>query len=980
MEGKFVEILHKRLSNGILEEAHASYRNRYFLVLKKDGGLRLINSAEKYNAVTIRDAGIPPNADEFADDIAMCKILSLLDFFSGYDQIPLAEESRDLTTIMTPLGLLRMCTLPQGATNSVAQFTRIITRILFDLVPSICRPFLDDITVKGPKTYYDGEEIRPGLRRYVVEHLINLDKTLVNVELSGCTISGGKSRFCQSTTVVVGYLCGTNGRSPAEAKVLKILEWTICYTVSQVKGFLGTVGFYRQWIKHYAWIAEPLTNLTRKNVEFVWAKDQQEAMEILKSHLLKKPILVSIDYSEGAGPIILMVDASGKGWGGSLMQEFEGKRHAIRYESGVWSQSEQLYDATKRECRAMLYAIRRLRSYLYGAHFILETDAQVLVHQLNGRANDVPGALIMRWIGYILLFDFTVRHIPGIKNGVADGLSRKPEGPSDQKDREFEGDIEDFIDAQLNVVQTRVLDDDYSDEHEEIAKFLVSLQRPIGLSAQDFRKLKRLAQTFMVKKGKLWKRSTSQVGFPKLVVDDEETQRKLITMCHKDHGHKRRQVTYKLLADRYYWKGLWNQVASAISSCPHCQGYASLRARELAIPTAPGHPMEKVHFDTQYIPFDQMKGYLLEARCDLTGWVEVSPERILNSKVFARFVKKIIWRFGLMRTAVVDGGPEFKAMFIKVLEDLGVKVVPTSAYNPKANGIVEAGHYSITSGLAKMSGPKRKWKKLLGPMLLADRTAIRASHGKSAFWLMYGREPILPLETEYPTWRLINWDEVQTKEQLLEARLRVLSRHTEDVEEARKRVAAFRKKLSIRTNANNANTLRTVPLREGDLVLKYSMPRAFDHSRTAKMDMKWEGPYRISKRSPISGAYRLRTLDGIELDRSFSGDHLKKFIRDSQNWWSSDADDWLLAREGVFRRSEMDAEAEAEAEDEESDTSNSTSESSEDSENDYEPSDQEETSADTRHGTPPDNIGRSKMEVRIPELSRRAKSGYANFA
>ena len=324
-------------------------------------------------------------------------------------------------------------------------------------------------------------------------------------------------------------------------------------------------------------------------------------------------------------------------------------------------------------------------------------------------------------------------------------------------------------------------------------------------------------------------------------------------------------------------------MASAISSYPKCQGYASLRARELAIPTAPGLPMEKVHFDTQYLPFDQGNGYLLEARCDLTGWVEVSVEKKLNSEVFTRFAKKIIWRFGLMVVAVVDGGPEMKAMFAKVLTDLGVKIVITSAYNPKANGIVEAGHYSITSGLAKMAGLKRKWKKLLGPMLLADRTAIRASHGKSAFWLMYGREPILPIETECPTWRLINWDTVQTQEELLVARIRMLSRHTEDVEEARKRVTAFRKKLSERTNAGNANTLRTAPLKEGDLVLKYSMPRAFDHSRTAKMEMKWEGPFRISKRSPVTGAYHLYTLDGIELDKTFSGDHLKKFVRDSQN-------------------------------------------------------------------------------------------------
>ena len=86
-----------------------------------------------------------------------------------------------------------MCTLPQGATNSVAQFTRIITRILFDLIPNVCRAFLDDIAVKGSRDRYNDEKVLPGVRRYIMDHLINLDKVLVNVELAGCTISAAKS-------------------------------------------------------------------------------------------------------------------------------------------------------------------------------------------------------------------------------------------------------------------------------------------------------------------------------------------------------------------------------------------------------------------------------------------------------------------------------------------------------------------------------------------------------------------------------------------------------------------------------------------------------------------------------------------------------------------------------------------------------------------------------------------------------------------
>ena len=87
-------------------------------------------------------------------------------------------KSRDLTAFQTPLGLLRQTTLPMGGTNSVAQFVRIVTKILEDLIPHDCMPFVDDIAVKGPRTIYENEEVLPGVRRFVMEHIQSLDRTL----------------------------------------------------------------------------------------------------------------------------------------------------------------------------------------------------------------------------------------------------------------------------------------------------------------------------------------------------------------------------------------------------------------------------------------------------------------------------------------------------------------------------------------------------------------------------------------------------------------------------------------------------------------------------------------------------------------------------------------------------------------------------------------------------------------------------------
>ncbi len=77
---------------------------------------------------------------------------------------------------MTPLGLMQMTTLAQGATNSLAQFVRIVLKILAFHLRDQAKRFLDDVGVKGPKTTYNNEELTPEIRRYVVEHIQNLDK------------------------------------------------------------------------------------------------------------------------------------------------------------------------------------------------------------------------------------------------------------------------------------------------------------------------------------------------------------------------------------------------------------------------------------------------------------------------------------------------------------------------------------------------------------------------------------------------------------------------------------------------------------------------------------------------------------------------------------------------------------------------------------------------------------------------------------
>src|SRR5438046_8310289 len=94
----------EKLTYGILEPSQSPYRSRYFLVVKKKpGDWRFINDVQPLNKVTIIDSALPPSVDEFSEDFAGYPISSAIDYFLGYFEIPLARESRDLTTFRPPL-------------------------------------------------------------------------------------------------------------------------------------------------------------------------------------------------------------------------------------------------------------------------------------------------------------------------------------------------------------------------------------------------------------------------------------------------------------------------------------------------------------------------------------------------------------------------------------------------------------------------------------------------------------------------------------------------------------------------------------------------------------------------------------------------------------------------------------------------------------------------------------------------------------
>ncbi len=631
----------------------------------------------------------------------------------------------------------------------------------------------------------------------------------------------------------------------------------------------------------------------------------------IRDYICESAKVAVIGYEEGAGEIILMVDASPIGWGAVLLQVQNGRRVPVRFDSGTWDKAESKYDQLKRETRAVLIALRKLGRYVFGVPFTLETDARVLVDQLNGAASDLPGSFVQRWVAVIRQLDFTVRHIKGTKNVVADALSRKPPHHNDWLERERLGDMEQYIDNRLDSItlnqtlieesdqndkpqtsrpqEDKVLEGTWSDEYQKLARFLVTGVYPPTITRNERRALIRGRMHFMVRQGALWRRPERDNPHRR-VVDDQEEQRRLIQNLHTELGHRGLEVTFKRISTGYWWKGMYKDVREALRSCLDCQARDPKRPIEPHRFTAPQPAIfTKWHIDIQHMPNCKGFKYLLEARCDLTGFVVAKPLWKNDADNTKKFLwNQIICEYGMPMKVVVDGGPENREQLKQYCEEIGIKRVVISAYNPAANGAVEVGHASIANMLSKLTGGTgTNWLKHLPIVIFADRTSIHSPHGRTPFELVYGHEALLPIETEIPTWRVLEWDEVETKEDLVLLRTRMLLRKETLVEKAAKAMAKARKAAAEHANLRDQNRMRPSRLIEQDMVLTYDVPRSKDMSTSTKLTYRWNGPFRVLKVLSKNN-YQLCDLTGTPLAGTYAANRVKKFIQDKEGWWQED--------------------------------------------------------------------------------------------
>ena len=391
------------LEDDIIErvEGPTTWASPVVVAPKPSGEIRLCVDMRRANEAIIRERLPIPTVDEVLEELNGSTVFSKLDMRHGFHQIELHQDSRDITTFITHEGLFRYKRLSFGVNAAPEKYQHIISQVIADIGGVV--NIADDLIVHG---------------KTVVEHDQNLHKLLARLKEKNLTLNSEKCVFGMSKVVFMGILLSKHGIGPTEEKVRAVKEAVRPSSVSEVRSFLGLVGFSSRFIPDFATKAEPLRVLCRQGEKFVWGKTQEEAFNTLKEDLAGASMLAFFD--RGARTQVI-ADASPVGLGAVLVQEVDGQSRAVCYASRSLSDTERRYSQTEKEALALVWSCERFNLYLCGLpEFELVTDHQALKTIYGPKSK--PSARIERWVLRLQPFNYKVRYVASREN-IADAVS-----------------------------------------------------------------------------------------------------------------------------------------------------------------------------------------------------------------------------------------------------------------------------------------------------------------------------------------------------------------------------------------------------------------------------------------------------------------------------------------------------------------------------------------------------------------------------
>eukprot|EP00745_Piridium_sociabile_P008697 TRINITY_DN158_c0_g1_i1.p1 TRINITY_DN158_c0_g1~~TRINITY_DN158_c0_g1_i1.p1 ORF type:complete len:1374 (-),score=188.80 TRINITY_DN158_c0_g1_i1:1054-5175(-) len=860
--------LDEMLEAKVISRSQSPWSFGLVVVSKKDGSKRLCVDYRKLNEITKKNSYPLPLIDDILSLLGRSKYFTTLDLKSGYWQVRMSEADKEKTAFACHKGLFQFNVMPFGLSNAPSVFMTLMSIVLGGL-ENFAVAYIDDVLIFSETIEEHWEHVQAVFERFE-EHNLKL-------KLKKC-------QFLRETVHYLGFVIGKDGISPEEEKVRAIRDMPAPSTVREVRSLMGMLSYYRRFVPNFSKIAEPIVTLTKKYARFHWDENCQKAFEYLKESLSVVPLLA---YPDTRKPYVLYTDASDTCIGACLtqQQEYKGLESGtemievpIYFLSHKLSDSQKKWSVVEKEAFAIHYALQKLDHYLHNAQFVIRTDHQPLKYLLS---SPMQNKKVQMWAMGMTGYNCQVEYIPGSSNVLADLLSRMPDGPTGESRQEEVEPSE----VSRNTFEIGVLDSTGKD-----TKRYVNYQEPEGVKENlesvelwglDMEREQNKDPKLVEIKGQMGRDNAPKVVQKRYLMiegvlyflsraDDEPRTRlvipehlikPVIEQYHDGNGHMGIDKTYDTLQQKYFWADMYRGLYEYVGKCTVCQARV-MRQKQAPVQEmdAPPYPFAKVSLDLSG-PYPQSltgNKYIVAFVDHYTGWPEAYavPDKRADT-IMQLLTEKIIPRHSCPLQLVTDNGTEnVNQTMRETLEELNIDHVTTSPYHPQANGKVERFHRTLHDALAKLArGNLEMWDVYLEQVLSAVRVSVSETTGHSPFFLLYARDPVLPIDNILrPRRKYMGEDFHKT----------VLENQHKTFTQVHRQTQKSREKSRRLINQNRAE----VSLKVGDAVYLRN------HQRSSKLDSKWKPYFRITKQNSPTTFMIRNQLDGTE--RKAHANHLAK--------------------------------------------------------------------------------------------------------
>jgi hypothetical protein len=741
------------VAKGFIRPSKSPFGSPVLFVKKPDGSLRLCVDYRKLNDITIKNRYALPLMSELFDRLKGAKFFTRLDMADAYNQLRIADGDEYKTAFRTRYGHFEYLVMPFGLTNAPASFQAYANDCLREFLDIFCIVYLDDVLI-----FSDTLE----------EHVAHVKQVLSRLREYGLTCKLSKCEFHVTSVSFLGFIISPDGISMEPDRVTAITEWPTPTSVQDVQIFLGFANFYRRFIEGYSRITSPISALLRKDQNFYWSSQAQEAFEELKHRFTSAPILHHFDPNL---PIRLHTDASGFAISGIISQLHGTEWHPVAFFSRKCIPAECNYGTPDLEMLAIVESMRHWRHYLEGARHPIQvlSDHKNLTTFMSTKVLNRRQA---RWAELLADYDFILTHTPGKRN-PADGPSRRPDYAENPLP------IGSLIPLQAlrslsptpltpTPLTPTPLTPPQSPSASTNALFanivgvhaaVVSNHRSQILAAYDTDAVAQqhlpnpMSPNWSCKDGLLLYKGLIYVP---------ETLRMDVLREHHDAplaGHCGIARTLELITRNYWFPGINVFVKDYVNSCFLCQQAKAprhLRHGELASLPVPTTPWKGLTCDfITDLPVSCGMDSILVFIDRMTKMSHFIPcSKTTDAPEFAKlFVSHIVKLHGLPDTITSDRGSIFTSHFWSTLSSiLGIDARKSTSFHPQTDGQTERMNQTLEAYLRIFCNyDQDDWFDLLPLAEFAYNNATQESTKMSPFYANYGLHPRFMSQFQAPS-------------------------------------------------------------------------------------------------------------------------------------------------------------------------------------------------------------------------------------